>query len=202
MRRPDKQGRSSLQRFRKAAPVLTLKMIPIFLMLTILVQFSSVQFSRRLDCSLISVTQAEGLPWSLSKQNQLKTLISMSPGRWHPIRLSGMKRLFQSKPLFASILVCLTNVLMPLVLMHMTVHNTLIINSIKNLNTQKALIGTEPFGGWGSPIREHKKYYSIELLLDQCLLAELLMCWGCTIKTMVNIVRNLGNKSLALVWKQ
>ena len=147
MRRPDKQGRSGLQRFRKAAPVLTLKMIPIFLMLTILVQFNSVQFSRRLDCSLISVTQAEGLPWSLSKQNQLKTLISMSPGRWHPIRLSGMKRLFQSKPLFASILVCLTNVLMPLVLMHMTVHNTLIINSIKNLNTQKALIGTEHFGG-------------------------------------------------------
>ncbi|KAB0377122.1 hypothetical protein FD755_011566 [Muntiacus reevesi] len=31
--------------------------------------------------------------------------------------------------------------------MHMTAHNTLIINSIKNLITQKALIGTEPFGG-------------------------------------------------------
>ena len=130
------------------------------------------------------------------------TLINMSPGRWHPIRLSRMRRVFQSKPFFASILVWLKNVFMPLVLMPMTVHNTLIINSIKNLNTQKALIGTEPFGGWGSPIREHKKYYSIELLLDQCLLAELLMCWGCTIKTMVNIVRNLGNKSLALVWKQ
>ena len=41
----------------------------------------------------------------------------------------------------------MTNVFMPLVLMHMTDHNTLIINSIKNLNTQKALIGTEPFGG-------------------------------------------------------
>ena len=30
--------------------------------------------------------------------------------------------------------------------MHMTAHTTLIINSIKNLITQKALIGTEPFG--------------------------------------------------------
>ena len=176
--------------FKKAAPALTLKIISVFLMLAIP------------DCSLISVTQAEGLPRSLSKQIQLKTLINMSPGRWHPIRLSGMKRVFWSKPLLLAFLVCLTNVFMPLVLMHMTDHNTLIINSIKNLNTQKALIGTEPFGGWGSPIREHKKYYSIELLLDQCLLAELLMCWGCTIKTMVNIVRNLGNKSLALVWKQ
>ena len=33
------------------------------------------------------------------------------------------------------------------VLMHMTAHNTLIINSMKNLITPKALIGTEPFGG-------------------------------------------------------
>ena len=49
---------------------------------------------------------------------------------------------------FASILVCLTNVFMPLILMHMTVHNTLII---KNLNTQKALIGTEPFAGVSKP---------------------------------------------------
>ena len=86
-RRPDKQGRSGLQRFRKAAPAFTLKMISIFLMLAIL------------DCSLISVTQAEDLPQSLSEQNQLKTLINMSPGRWHPIRLSGMKRVFWSKPL-------------------------------------------------------------------------------------------------------
>ena len=54
-RRPDKQGRSGLQGFRKAAPVLTLKMISVFLMLAIL------------DYSLISVTQIEGLPQSLSK---------------------------------------------------------------------------------------------------------------------------------------
>ena len=33
--------------------------------------------------------------------------------------------------------------------MRMIVHNTLIIKSIKNLKTQKALIGTEPFGGGG-----------------------------------------------------
>ena len=66
-RRPDKQGRSGLQEFRKAAPALTLKMISVFLMLAVL------------DYSLISVTQAEGLPRSLSKQNQLRTLINMSP---------------------------------------------------------------------------------------------------------------------------
>ena len=60
-RRPDKQGRSELQEFRKAAPVLTLKMISVFLMLAIL------------DHSLISVTRVEGLPRYLSKQNQLRT---------------------------------------------------------------------------------------------------------------------------------
>ena len=49
-RRPDKQGRSGLQGFRKAAPAPTLKMISVFLMLAIL------------DYSLISVTQVDGLP--------------------------------------------------------------------------------------------------------------------------------------------
>ena len=73
--------------FKKAVPALTLKMISVFLMLAIP------------DCSLISVTQAEGLPRSLSKQIQLKTLINMSPGLWHPIRLSWMRRIFQTKPL-------------------------------------------------------------------------------------------------------
>ena len=142
-RRPDKQGRSGLQGFQKAAPALTLKMIPVFLMLAIL------------DYFLISVTQVEGLPWSLSKQDQLRTLINMSPGWWYPIRLSRMKGLFQFRPLFWH-----SSLLGKCVLMHMTAHNTLIMNSIKNLITKKTLIGTEPFGGWGSPIREHKKYYS------------------------------------------
>ena len=68
-RRPDKQGRSGPQGFRKAALALTLKMISVFLMLAIL------------DYSLISVTQVESLPRSLSKQNQLRTLINMSPGQ-------------------------------------------------------------------------------------------------------------------------
>ena len=45
------------------------------------------------------------------------------------------------------------------VLMHMTAHNTLIINSIKNLITQTALIGTEPFGG-EEALLENIKYYS------------------------------------------
>ena len=49
-RRPDKQGRSGLQGFRKAAPAPTLKMISVFLMLAVL------------DYSLISVTQVEDFP--------------------------------------------------------------------------------------------------------------------------------------------
>ena len=138
-RRPDKQGRSGPQGFQKAALACTLKMISVFLMLALL------------DCSLISVTWVDGLPWSLSKQIQLRTLISMSPGRWYPIRLSRMKGVFQFRPLCWH-----SSMLGKCVLMHMTAHNTLIINSIKNLITQKALIDTEPFGGWGSPIREHK----------------------------------------------
>ena len=77
-RRPDKQGRSGLQGFWKAAPALTLKMISVFLMLAIL------------DYALISETQVDSLPQSLSKQNQLRTLINMSPRQWYPIRLSRM----------------------------------------------------------------------------------------------------------------
>ena len=138
-RRLDKQGRSGLQGFWKAAPACTLKMTSVFLMLAIL------------DHSLISVTQVDSLPQSLPKQNQLRTLINLSPGRWYPIRLSRMKGVFQFRPLCWH-----SRLLGKCVLMHMTAHSTLIINSIKNLITQKALIGTEPFGRWGSPIREHK----------------------------------------------
>ena len=138
-RRPDRQGGSGLQGFRKAAPVPTLKMTSVFLMLAIL------------DHSLISVTWVKGLPRSLSKQNQLRTLINMSPGQWYPIRLSRMKGVFQFRPLCWH-----SSLLGKCILKHMTAHTTLIINSIKNLIAQKALIGTEPFGGWGSPIREHK----------------------------------------------
>ena len=129
-RRPDKQGRSGLQEFRKAALALTLKMISVFLMLAVL------------DYTLISVTWVEGLPRSLSKQNQLRTLINTSAGWWYPIRLSRMKGVFQFRPLCWHY-----SLLGKCVLMHLTAHNTLIINSIKNLITQKALIGTEPFGG-------------------------------------------------------
>ena len=130
-RRTDKRGRSGLQGFRKAAPALTLNMISVFLMLAVL------------DYSLISVTQEEGLPRSLSKQNQLRTLINMSPGQRYPIRLSKMKGVFQFRPL------CWHSSLLGkcVLIMHMTAHNTLIMNSIKNLITQNALIGTEPFRG-------------------------------------------------------
>ena len=117
-RRADKQGRSGLQGFWKAAPALTLKMISVFLMLAIL------------DYSLISVTQVDGLPRSLSKQNQLRTWISMSPRRRYPIRLSRMKGVFQFRPL------CwYSSLLGKCVLMYINAHNTLIINSIKNLIT-------------------------------------------------------------------
>ena len=92
-----------------------------------------------LDYSLISVTQVDGLPRSLSKQNQLRTLINMSPGWWYPIRLSRMKGVFQFRPLCWH-----SSLLGKCVLMHMTANNTL---SIKNLISLKALIGTEPFRG-------------------------------------------------------
>ena len=53
-RKPDGQGGSGFQGFQKAAPkALTLKMISVFLM------------PASMDYSLISVTQAEGLPQSL-----------------------------------------------------------------------------------------------------------------------------------------
>ena len=95
-RRPDKQGRSGLQGFWKAAPALTLKITSVFLMLAIL------------DYSLISVTRVDGPPRSLSKQNQPRTLINMSP-RWrYPIRLSRMKGVFQFRPLCWH-LACLAN---------------------------------------------------------------------------------------------
>ena len=60
---------------------------------------------------------------------------------------------------FAGILVCLANAFMPLVLIYMTAHNTLIIKQHKEPDHIKALIGTEPLGEggrWGSSIREHK----------------------------------------------
>ena len=115
-RRPEKQGRSGLQGFQKAALVLNLKMISVFLMLAVL------------DYSLISVTRVKGLPRSLSKQNQHRILINM----WYPIRLSRMKGVFQFRPLCWH-----SSLLDKCLLMHMTAHNTLIINSIKNLITQR-----------------------------------------------------------------
>ena len=117
-RRPERQGRSGPQGFRKAALALTLKMISVFLTLAVL------------DYSLISVTQAQGLPRSLSKQNQPRTLINMSPGWWYPIRLSMMKGVFQFRPLCWH-----SSLLGKCGLMHRTALDTLIINSIKNLIT-------------------------------------------------------------------
>ena len=136
VRRPDKQGRSGLQGFWNAAPALTLKMISVLAIL---------------DYSLISVKRVEGLPRSLSKQNQLRTLINVSPGQRYPVRLSRMKGVFQFRPLWWH-----SSLLGKCVLMHMTAHNTLIINSII---TQKALIGPEPFGG-EEALLENIKYYS------------------------------------------
>ena len=73
--------------------------------------------------------------------NQLRTLINMSPGRWDPVRLYRMKVVFQFRPLCWH-----SSLLGKCILMHVTAHTTLIINSIKNMVTKKALRGTEPFG--------------------------------------------------------
>ena len=54
-RKPDRQGRPGSQGFRKAAPAITLKMISVCLTPALI------------DYSLISLTQAEGLPRSLPK---------------------------------------------------------------------------------------------------------------------------------------
>ena len=150
-RRPDRQGKSGLQGFWIVALVLTLKMISVFLMLAIL------------DYSLISVKQVEGLPWSLSKQNQLRTLINMSPRWWYPIRLSRVNEEFQFRPLCWH-----SSLLAKCVLVHMTAHNTLIINSIKNLITQKALIGTEHFGGEEAPLG-NTKYIILKVVIGSTL---------------------------------
>ena len=46
-----------------------------------------------------------------------------------------------------------------------------------------ALIGTEPFGGWGSPVREYKKYcFKSDYWINVWLM---LMCWGCAVETIV-----------------
>ena len=71
-----------------------------------------------------------------------------------PIRLSRMKGVFQFRPLCWH-----SSLLGKCVLMHMTAHNTLIINSIKNLISLKVLIGTEPFGG-EEALLENIKIYS------------------------------------------
>ena len=105
-----------------------------------------------LDYSLISVTRVEVLPRSFSKQNQLRTLINMSRGRWYPIRLSKMRGVFQFRPLCWH-----SSLLGKCVLIHTTAHNTLIIHKqheepdhTKGPNRHRALRGR------GSPIREHK----------------------------------------------
>ena len=126
-------------------------MISVFLMLAIL------------NYSLISVTQVEGLPRSLSKQNQLRTLINMSSRWWYPISLSRVNEEFQFRPLFWH-----SSLLAKCVLMHMTAHNTLIINSIKKLITQKALIGTESFRGEEAPL-ENTAYIILKVVIESTL---------------------------------
>ena len=105
--------------------------------------------------------KVEGLPWSLSKQNQLRTLINMSPRQQYPIRLSRMKGVFQFRPLCWH-----SSLLGKRVLMHKTAHNTLIIHSIKNLITQKALTGTEPFGGEEALLENTKSILKVVIVKD------------------------------------
>ena len=49
-------------------------------------------------------------------------------------------------------------------------------------------MATEPFEGWESPIREHKKYYSKSGYWINVSL--LLLCWD-AVKTIVNRVKDL-----------
>ena len=70
-----------------------------------------------------------------------------------------MKGVFQFRPLCWH-----SSLLGKCVLMHMTAHSTLIINSIKNLITQKALIGTEHFGGEEAPL-ENTKYIILKVVI-------------------------------------
>ena len=138
-RRPDKQGRSGTQGFQKAAPALTLKMISVCLTLAVL------------DHSLIPVTQAEGLPRFRSKQNQPRTLISMSPGWWDPIRLSRTKGVFQFRPL------CWPSSL--LWQMHTNAHDCsqhLNHTQHKEPDHTKGPNRHRALRGWGSRVREHK----------------------------------------------
>ena len=69
----------------KLPPALTLKMISVFLMLA------------SIDYSLISVTQAEGLPHLFPNKNQFRTLINKFPRWWYLMRLCRMKGVFQFK---------------------------------------------------------------------------------------------------------
>ena len=66
----------------KLPPALTLKMISVFLM------------PASIDYSLISVTQAEGLPHLFPDKNRFRTLINKFPSGWYFMRLSRVKGVF------------------------------------------------------------------------------------------------------------
>ena len=112
-------------------------------------------------------SKVEGLPRSRSKQNQLRTLINMSPGRWYPIRLSRIKGVFQFFFFLA-------------------------VFQFRPLYWHSSLFGKcvrMHFTGWGSPIKKHTKYYSKSGYWINVWL--LLLCWGCAVETIVNIVKDL-----------
>ena len=75
-------GRSVFRDSEKLPPALTLKMISVFLMLA------------SINYSLISVTQAEGLPDLFPNKDQFRTLINKFPGWWYFMRLSRVKGVF------------------------------------------------------------------------------------------------------------
>ena len=84
-RKPDRQGGSGFKDSEKLPPVLTLKMISVFLMLA------------SIDYSLISVTQAKAFPHLFPNKNQFRTLINKFFRWWYLMRLSRMKGMFQFK---------------------------------------------------------------------------------------------------------
>ena len=143
-RKPDEQGGSGSQGFWKAAPGPHLKGG---------ICLSGACFNRLLP----NFCDTGRRPSPISFHLELYPICLQGGGiLWD---YPGWKECFNLNS-FAGILVCLANVSIPLVLICMIVHNTLTIKQHKEPDHIKALIDIEPFRGWGSPIRKHKKNYS------------------------------------------
>ena len=119
-RRPEMQGCSGYKEPSRLTPASTPPCILPLLLLSLFVLLR------------IFALPAESSPAPLSlNKDQHRTLINKSLGHWFPMKGPKMKGMFQLKPF------CWHSGLFgKYILMHMTAHNTLIINRIKNLITK------------------------------------------------------------------